>query len=157
DLFAFLVKRHKITGIRAFSKSAFAKQLRIPGMVMFRASSGGETVGLDLWYVQGQVAYGHLVACSPLGYKLSASYALKWFLIQYFADKVNWIDMGGTTGIEPDTDDGLTKFKRGWATGTRPVYFCGRILNDQIYSELVKAMGTPTSDYFPAYRAREFS
>lgn len=157
DLFAFLVKRHNITGIRAFSRASFAKQLRTPGMVMFRAVSGGVTVGLDLWYVLGQVAYGHLVACSPLGYELSASYALKWYLIHYFADKVRWIDLGGGAGVEASAEDGLTNFKRGWATGKRQVYICGRICDHQKYSELVNAKGNSPSDYFPAYRSGEFS
>jgi len=154
-LFAFLVKRHKITGIRAFTRTAFAKQLRTPGMVLFRAVSGGITVGLDSWYVQGQVAYGHLAAYSPLGYELSVSYALKWYIIHYFADKVRWIDLAGGAGVGTSAEDGLTKFKRGWATGTRPVYICGRILDHQKYSELVK--GIPPSDYFPAYRKGEFA
>jgi hypothetical protein len=156
NLFSFLIKKYKIRGIRAFSPGAFARQLSVPGIVMFRAVSDNVTVGLDLWYVQGQVAYGHLAAYSPLGYKVSASYAVKWYLIHYFVGKVRWIDLGGGAGVRTGREDGLTRFKRGWATGTRPVYFCGRIFDRKKYSELVRVKGVSTSDYFPAYRKGEF-
>ena len=66
-LYAHLTERHGITGIRAFSRAAFARQLAVPGLVMFRAAAAGETVGLHLWYVQDDVAYGHLGATSPRG------------------------------------------------------------------------------------------
>jgi hypothetical protein len=156
SLYATLIDRHNLKGIKTFSRMAFAKQLSIPGMVMFRAVSQGVTVGLDLWYVQGEVAYGHLVAYSPLGYKLRASYALKWYLIRYFADKVRWIDLGGGAGVGSKNADGLSHFKRDWSTGTRTAYFCGRIFDHERYMEIVKAKGITDTDYFPAYRSGEF-
>ena len=91
QLFSILTKRHDISGLRAFSREAFATQLRVPGIVMFRATHRNETVGLDIWYIQGDVAQGHLVAFSEDGYRLSASYATKWAISEYFADKVRWI------------------------------------------------------------------
>ncbi len=157
DLYANLIKKHNIKGIKAFSKIAFVKQLSIPGMVMFRAVSQGATVGLDLWYVQDKVAYGHLAAYSPLGYKLRTSYALKWYLLHYFADKVRWVDFGAGAGIGSDDKDGLSQFKQGWSTGTRSTYFCGRIFDHKTYAEIMKAKGhNSVRDYFPAYRKGEF-
>ena len=67
---------------------------------------------MDLWYVQDNVAYGHLAACNGHGYKSSASYATKWFLMHYFADKVRWIDIGRVTGAESNGSDGLAMFKQ---------------------------------------------
>lgn len=156
DLFAHLMKKYNITGIKAFSQTAFAKQLSIPGIVMFRAVSKGITVGLDLWYVQGEVAFGHLAAFSPLGYKLRASYATKWYLMHYFSDKVRWLDLGGSPGIRNKGKDGLINFKLGWSTGTLPVYFCTKILNHEQYRNLTKACNAGNTDYFPAYRKGEF-
>ncbi len=157
ELFANLVNKHSIAGIKAFSEKAFAKQLSIPGMVMFKAVANGTIVGLDLWYVHKDVAYGHLVAISPLGYKLRASYALKWYLLNYFADKVRWLDLGSGAGIQSDKSDGLTDFKRGWSSGTRPVYFCGKIFKPELYAGIVKAKGVTATNYFPAYRDGEFA
>src|SRR5262249_11249110 len=45
-LYDHLAERHGIHGIRAFSRSAFEKQLAVPGLIMFRASEEGNTVGL---------------------------------------------------------------------------------------------------------------
>lgn len=98
------------------------EQMDIPGMVMFEACSGGTTVGLDLWYVQGDVDYGHLVAFNALGYELSASYATEWHLMHHFSGKVRWINFGGGAGTQNVVANGLTAFKQGWSTGTKPVY-----------------------------------
>ena len=51
---------------------------------------------------------------------------------------------------------GLREFKRGWSTGTRPAYLCGRILQPQRYAELAEERGPGERSYFPAYRAGEF-
>jgi len=157
DLWAVLSERHKIGGFRAFSRDAFARQLATPGMVMFEAHVQGETVGLDLWYLQGDVAYGHLVAFSERGYKLRASYATKWEVLHYFADKARWIDLGGAPGAAKIQKDGLARFKEGWATGTRPVYICARTFQPDAYRELCAARGVDETGYFPAYRQGEFA
>ena len=55
-------------------------------------------VGLHLWYVQGDVAYGHLGATSQLGYELMASYALYAFAIEQLRAEVRWLALGGAAG-----------------------------------------------------------
>lgn len=156
DLYTNLIDRHSLTGIKAFSKAAFAKQLSLPGTVIFRALHQGTTVGA-VWYVhQGEVGYNHLSAFSPDGYRLRASYALQWCAIEYFIDKLRWLDLGGGAGVKGNGRDGLSVFKRGWTTGTRTAYFCGRIFDEEKYSELVKAKGISVADYFPSYRRGEF-
>jgi len=157
-LFDHLIQRRRITGIRAFSRDAFARQLALPGMVMFRASSlDGQTIGMDLWYVQGDVAYGHLAAFSSLGYELRASYGTKWHVLRYFHDKVRWLDLAGAPGITPRSDDGLTLFKRGWATGTRTAFLCGKVLDRPRYKSLCALHDVGDTRYFPAYRKGEFA
>ncbi len=155
-LFDILVRRHAVTGLRAFSPAAFALQLKIPGLVMFEAWAGDELVGLDLWYQQGEVAYGHLVAFNDRGYALRASYATKWTMLQYFKERVRWVDLGAGAGLT-SRDDGLTAFKSGWASGVRPVYLCGRVLHAEAYERLCVAAGSTGSDYFPAYRRGEMA
>lgn len=156
NLYAVLTQRHNLRGIKALSRAAFAKQLTVPGIVMFRAISGGATVGAHLWYTQGEVAYSHLAAFSPLGYDLMASYALYWSAIEYFADKVRWLDLGADAGINSNSNDGLSQFKRGWSTGTRTAFFLGRIFNLKRYWEIARKKGVSDTDYFPAYRKGEF-
>ncbi len=154
-LYAQLVERRGIRGLPALSRKALAAQLEVPGIVMFRAAQGTATAGLDLWYVQGDVAYGHLVALSPLGYRTRASYALKWSVLEYFAGRVRWLDLGGAPGLQ-DGEDGLTRFKQGWATGTRTAYLCGRVLDRERYAYIASGSGTASTTYFPAYRDGEF-
>jgi hypothetical protein len=157
DLYAGLIERHNIKGILAFSTVAFTMQLRVPGIVVFRAVYRDKTVGMLLWYVHEEVGYYHLGAYSPLGYDLHASFALFWFVIEYFAaNGLRWLNLGAGAGVRGDGADGLTRFKRGWSTGTRTAYFCGRVFNRAKYSEIVKAKGISATDYFPAYRKGEF-
>jgi hypothetical protein len=157
SLYSTLNERHSVSGIRAFSRTAFAKQLVVPGMVALRAEHKGAAVAANLFYVHSETAYDHLTASSPEGYQLRASYALKWCAIQHFMGRARWIDWGGGAGTAADGSDGLTVFKSGWAQKTRPAYFCGKILDRMKYNEIVKAKKLQHCHYFPAYRDGEFS
>lgn len=157
-LYENLIRRHQIRGIPAFSGSAFAGQLSLPGTVLLRARYEERTVGMLLWYVQDRVAYYHLGAHSDQGYELRASYALFWFALEYFADLgLQWLDLGAGAGVQNRGQDGLTRFKRGWSTGTRPVYFCGHVFQADKYQEMVERTGSRGRSYFPAYRSHDFS
>jgi hypothetical protein len=81
---------------------------------------------------------------SEKGYKLGASFALFQTAIEYFRNDLRWLNLGA--GV--DEEDGLTRFKRGWTSETRPAYLCGKILNREVYRELAIA----GNDFFPAYR-----
>ncbi len=156
NLYDTLITRHNISGIRRFSRMAFTRQLNITGTVMLRAVHKGITVGATLWYMQGEVAYGHLAAFTGTGYDLLSSYALDWYAIEYFKNKVRWLYFGPGPGIQNDPTDGLSLYKRGWSTSTRTVYFCGRIFNPKRYTEIVNAKDIVETNYFPAYRLGEF-
>lgn len=155
-LYANLNNRHNLSGIKAFSREAFAKQLAIPGTVLLRVLHQGVIVAAQIWFVQGEVGYSHLTALNETGYALRASYALYWSALEYFSGKVRWLDLGAGAGVDNNGMDGLSEFKRGWSSGTRPAYFCGRIFNHEKYAEIVKAKGVTATDYFPAYRKGEF-
>jgi hypothetical protein len=157
ELYSHLIERHHLRGIKAFSRGSFAAQLRVPGVVMLRATCDGTAVGAHLWYRHGNVAQSHLAALSARGYELMASYALHWFALQNFAADVSWLNLGSGAGLAGDASGGLTAFKRGWATETRPAYFCGRILDRATYDALAAARPEPAGGYFPAYRSGEFA
>lgn len=151
-LFANLVSRHGITGVAAFSERSFALQFAVPGIVMLRAAHRGTTVAAQLWYVDGDVAYSHLAAATQEGYRLRASYALHGAAIAYFASRVRYLDLGSGPGAMRSESDGLEGFKRGWATGTRPAYFCARVLDPTAYRSLTGTTRIDSSEYFPLYR-----
>jgi len=156
ELYQSLIQRHHLTGIKAFSSEAFAQQLATPGIVALRATVGGQLLGGQLWYVQGDVAYSHLTAMAPLGYEMRAAYAIYWYAMNYFTSSVGWLDLGAGAGANESDATGLAQFKRGWSTGTRQVYFCGRIFDQHMYDAIVQAHGCLPTSYFPAYRQGEF-
>lgn len=157
-LYSTLIERHDIRGVAAFSRPSFEAQLRVPGITMFRASENASTVGMLLWYAQGDVAYYHLGAYSPRGYELRASYALFAAALQHFQEltTVRHASLGAGAGVAGSANDGLTRFKQGWATATRATYFCGRIFDRSRYDQLTLLSGTGGTTFFPAYRAGEF-
>jgi len=157
SLYENLVRAKHLSGIKAFSRRAFAIQLKVPGMIMFRALAPGrtESIATHLWYLMGEVAYFHLAALAPEGYAANASYALLWTAIGYFRSRARRLDLGGGAGTSEDPSDGLSWFKRGWATSTRTAWLCGRIFNREAYDSLVGSRRTRSGDYFPAYRAGE--
>lgn len=160
-LYKHLIARHELRGIKAFSYRTFERQLQVPGALMLRARCGNQTVAAHLWYAHGPNAASHLMAVSPLGYQLFASYALYWEAItraiEIFGAQTRWLNLGAGAGIDPSEDDGLSRFKRGWTPLTRPVFFCGRIFDEEGYAALVATKGNRPSGYFPAYREGEFT
>jgi hypothetical protein len=156
-LYRGLVERHHIRGIPALSPTALSRQLAVPGMVVWRARRDGETVGATLWLQQGDVAYYHLGAYTEAGYHSRASFALFWTAIESFAATgLRWLDLGGGAGARATAaDDGLTRFKRGWATSSRVAHLCGRVLDPTAYRLLTEMR--PRTEYFPAYRQGEFA
>lgn len=152
-LYDCLIQRHNITGIAAFSRASFAAQWQVPGLTVLRATQHGETVGMTLWYGDEERVYYHLAAYSLRGYECKASYALFQYAREYFAARgTRWMVLGAGAGVQNDGSDGLTRFKRGWATETRPVYLCGRILNQAVYGALTTATSNTAQAFFPAYR-----
>ena len=157
-LYSHLSARHGLKGMKAFSRKAFEQQLTVPGIRMLRAIHQGETVGAHLWYQQGDVVHSHLAAVNARGYELMASYALYWSALESFSKIARWLNFGAGAGLDKNDDDGLTRFKRGWATTTRTAYFCARILETQKYESLCAARGVSAdTNYFPAYRQGEFA
>jgi hypothetical protein len=149
-LYGTLTERHGLEGIHRFSPAAFEMQLRVPGCRALAAYDNGAVVGMLLWYEQGEVAYYHLGAFDERGYALRASFALFRTAIDAFAAAgLRWLCLGGGAGVEA-AENGLSRFKRGWATGTRTAYFCGRILDPDRYALLSRRH--PPSSFFPRYR-----
>lgn len=156
-LYDNLIARHSIRGITSFSRQSFAQQLAVPGMTAIRATHGGETVGMTLWYSGDDIGYYHLGAHSDSGYDLRASFAIFWRAIEYFASRnLRWLNLGAGAGANAGGASGLDRFKQGWSTGVRPAYFCGRIFDRKKYERLVRLKDVTEGGYFPAYRVGEF-
>jgi len=155
-LYDCLKFKHNINGIRTFSIRSFRKQLTVPGTLLFNVLYQRRIVGANIIYIKDDIAYGHLSAFDQQGYKSYAPYAVKWGVLNYLFNKVRWFNLGAGTGTQVNNIDGLSKFKKGWATGTRMVYLCGRIFDKERYCDIVKINKISDTDYFPAYRKEEF-
>ncbi len=151
DLYSELVVRHRITGMSRFSRGTFEAQLEVRGLVAFRAADDrGSTVGMVLWYLQGEVAYYHLAAYSSAGYEEKASYALFWASAERLRGRVRWLSLGAGAGATCDGSDGLTRFKKGWSSLVRPTYLGRHVAWPGRYAELCRDL--PEDGFFPAYR-----
>jgi hypothetical protein len=155
-LYGFLIERHRLVGLQAFSRRAFAVQLAVPGVRVFGAVAGDEVVAAHVWYVSNGVAYSHLLASSERGYQVGAAYALYAEALDCLQGVAEWADLGGAAGSDGTEEDGLLRFKRGWSTHTRVAYLCGRILDAGRYKALTGTHPT-TTGYFPAYRNGELT
>jgi hypothetical protein len=155
-LYSELRQKHNLSGMRAFSRPAFEQQLTIPGCVAVMAFLDGSCVAMNLWYIMGEIAYSHLTAANSLGYQFSATYPLIQSAIEAFPSYgVRWLNLGAGAGSQSADHDGLAWFKKGWSTGTRPTYLCGRIFDHDTYRNLAGAE-IQSLGYFPAYRRGEF-
>lgn len=157
-LYSVLVCRHRLTGIKAFSRSSFAHQLAVPGLRLFVAREHEVIVGAHMWYLQGEVAYSHLQATSDRGYELRAAYALYLTAFQRLESNVRWLALGAGAGPS-DAANGLTAFKAGWATGQRRTWLCCRVFDVTRYAALslpVISRTAAAESYLPAYRFGEW-
>lgn len=157
ELYRGLIRKRGIKGFSAFSKSSLEQQLAVPGLVALKATAGDRDVCILLFFVYNDVAYYHLGASSEEGYALGASHALLWAALEHFAScGLRWLNLGAGAGLHGADEDGLTRFKRGWSSETRPAWLCGRIFDRSKYEELVKAWAhSADRGYFPMYRAGE--
>jgi hypothetical protein len=152
-LYSRTLARPSVTNMAAFSRAAFAKQLRLPNLIAVRAVQSGTTVSMALWLMQGENAYYHLGASSDRGYSVSASYAVFAASLQELEKRgARFVNLGGAAG-NAGPEDGLHRFKSGWTNASMPAYLCGRILDPPAYSELSERI-TNSTGWFPAYRSQ---
>jgi len=157
NLYSQLIDHRHIQGIPRFSRFMLSEHLLVPGIVVFRAKIGTESVGMTLWYVCENIAYYHLGASSDLGYRVKASFGLFWQAIHYFRRRnIEWLNLGAGPGAVGNSTDGLSEFKKGWSTDARKTYLCGRIIDQSRYLEVTRGIDTNNIDYFPPYRRGEF-
>lgn len=157
DLYTHLAARHGLGTHHRFSRDNFRALLGMPGVLLLRADHHGHPIGAQILVCQGDTAYAHMAAFSPEGYRLGASYLLDWQTIEALRGRVHRIDWGGTAGLLDDADNGLARYKRGWATHHAPTFLLGAIFDRPAYQTLSSRCQTTVNDFFPTYRGDEFA
>ncbi len=148
-LYAGLTDRRAIVGPAAFSEGYFAMMAADPTYETFAARVEGRIVAMAIWFEHDGVAVNHLGAADTAGYAAGASYALYDAAIEHYA-QCRRVDLGGAAGVADDADDGLARFKRGFANAEATAFLCGEVLDQAAYARLVA--GRPPTGFFPAYR-----
>ena len=151
SLYRNLSTRHDLERSAVYFGDDFETQLKVPGIEMFAARRNDTVVGMTLWYVVDDRVHYHLGAYSDVGYDCGASFALFQVALEHFKSSgVQWAALGGAPGLADDRGAGLARFKKGWATGERSAFLCGRILDHVAYARLSDEHGA--TGFFPAYR-----
>jgi hypothetical protein len=148
-LYAGLADRHAIQGPAAFSDGYFAMMAGDSTYETFAARVDGRMVAMAIWFEHAQVAVNHLGASDAAGYAAGATYALYDAAIEHFA-QCRQIDLGGAAGLAESADDGLARFKRGFANAEATAFLCGAVLDPVRYAALTG--GRAPTAFFPAYR-----
>jgi hypothetical protein len=144
--------RRCFPGHLRFSTPDLIRQLSLPGVRVYRACRGEETVGISLWVVDGQFGYGHLAAYTAEGRQQGAAYALYSMILRDLAEAgVAQVDLG--SGVGDAASDGLARWKAGWTSERYPTWLCGAVTSPQAYRALTGANGEEGDGYFPGYRA----
>ncbi len=151
-LYGELADHHAMAGPARFSRDSFRRQLALPGARLLRAvGAGGAVVGMQLWFVDGARAWYHLGAHGRAGYEVGASFGLFAAAFARLREEgVTVADLGGGAGLADDPDDGLARFKAGWATRTATAWLGGAVLDPAAYAHLTAGRA---GTYFPLYRA----
>jgi hypothetical protein len=150
-LYGELVERREIGGLTAFSPEAFARLAAVDGLTAVGAFAEGGLVSMHLWITDtaSGAGYSLLAASSAEGYRRSAAYAIYDASIRMFAH-LKTLNLGAGAGLAPG-DDGLTRFKKGFANAEAQAWFCGAILDPATYAALSGGAAAPAIP-FPAYR-----
>jgi hypothetical protein len=149
-LYAGLARRHAISGAADFTAAYFTVLAGDPAFETFVARQDGQIVAMAIWFEYDGVAVYHLGASDAAGYAVGASYAIFDAAFERFAAAQRF-DFGGAAGVEAQADDGLARFKQGFANTETMACVCGSVLDPAAYARLTA--GLPPTSYFPAYRA----
>ncbi|WP_043742647.1 GNAT family N-acetyltransferase [Novispirillum itersonii] len=149
DLYANLSQRHGLKGVHDFPKAHHEALATMQNIVTVGAFDGDILLAAHIWVFDGDLFHSHLAASSEAGYALGAAYAVNDHSIRLFS-QARIINLGGSAGHVENPDDGLARFKRGFANSASSAYICGKILDEGIYERL--ATNHQNNNYFPAYR-----
>ncbi len=151
ELYANLVERHEIGGMTAFSDNAFERMAGVDGLTAVAAFADGAIVSMHLWVSDPHSGHGYslLAASNAEGYRRSAAYAVYDASVRLFS-ALRTLNLGAGAGLSAD-DDGLTRFKKGFANAEAQAYFCAAILDEPRYAALSGGRAEHATP-FPAYR-----
>jgi hypothetical protein len=150
SLYAELKSRRGVSGTADFSRSSFERLAQCSGLRTAVAYLNGDVVGSHLWFSHEGRMWSHLASTNELGRRNGAAYALYDFSIR--ESGASLVSLGGAAGTVESEDDGLARFKRGFANSSILTNLYGAILDANRYDELCDERRAGESTFFPSYR-----
>lgn len=150
-LYGELVARRGLGGAHVFPPGHHALLAALPGVRTFAAFVDERMVSAHLFVTHDGHAMSHLAASTAEGYAAGAAYAVNDLAVRALTD-CRLINFGGGAGLDDDPQDGLVRFKRGFANAAAPAWLCGVALDAEAYRAL--CADGEDSGFFPAYRGR---
>jgi hypothetical protein len=148
-LYGELAARHGLGGAHVFPPEHHALLAALPGVRTFAAFIDDRMVSAHVFVTHKGHAMSHLAASAAEGYAAGAAYAVNDLAAQALTD-CRVINFGGGAGMNDNPEDGLVRFKRGFANTVAPARLCGAVLDADAYRAL--SIDTVDSGFFPAYR-----
>lgn len=124
--------------------------------IIVKAIYEGKTIAQGLYFVYGKNIHIHLSGTLSEYLYLSPAYILRYAITLWGKDNgYEIIHHGG--GRSNSMEDGLFKFKKGFAKNTEFDFYIGTMVwNDKIYSELCNIVQVnEKTDFFPRYRYKD--
>jgi len=154
-IYSVVSTRHQFSGVHDLPRKHHTTLARLGGVTAIGAWTEGKLAACHVWVHNAGRVHSHLAASSERGYACGAAYAVNDASLKHFAG-VELVNFGGPAGFVDQQEDGLARFKRGFANATARSYICGKILNPGQYRWLTEEKGVGHDQtYFPAYRASQ--
>ena len=153
-LYGELAARHGLGGAHVFPPEHHALLAVLPGVRTFAAFIDERMVSVHVFVTHEGHAMSHLAASAAEGYAAGAAYAVNDLAARTLVD-CPVINFGGGAGMSDNPEDGLVRFKKGFANTVAPARLCGAVLDAEAYRALsAQTVGADSVDsgFFPAYR-----
>lgn len=153
-LYGELTARHGLGVAHVFPPQHYALLAALPGVRTFAAFIEDRMVSAHVFVTHAGQAVSHLAASTAEGYAAGAAYAVNDLAVRTLAD-CRVINFGGGAGMNDNPNDGLVRFKKGFANSAAPAWLCGAVLDAQAYQALsADSLDADSVDsgFFPAYR-----
>lgn len=112
-------------------------------------ASNADVIAVAMFMTTSSRAHYHLSGATVEGHRVGATNLLIDHAIRSNLGPGGWLHLGG--GVSDN--DGLSKFKKSIANTSHQMAMCRTVIDEDRYHVLHEAAGSPTTDFFPSYRA----
>ncbi|MFB5662690.1 GNAT family N-acetyltransferase [Alteribacillus sp. HJP-4] len=155
EIYYSTMKRNNASDFYYFDDDYFNKVITHfqNNIINVKANFQNKTIAQGLFFIYNDLIHIHLSGTLSNYLHLSPAYILRYAITLWGKEKgYSIIHHGG--GRTNSTEDGLYKFKKGFAKNTKYDFYIGKkIWNNDVHKKLCEITGVNSQiEYFPAYR-----